>query len=47
MILYGHPCYEGVREGLLRKVFGAVVERGFRFVTMQTIARRLQAGAVV
>lgn len=43
VILYGHPCYEGVREGVLRRVFGRVVERGFRFVTMQTMAERLQA----
>lgn len=43
VILYGHPCYEGVRETMLRKVFAAVLERGFRFVTMQTIARRLQS----
>jgi hypothetical protein len=28
---------------LLRKVFARVVERGFRFVTMQTMADRLQA----
>jgi peptidoglycan/xylan/chitin deacetylase (PgdA/CDA1 family) len=47
VILYGHPCYEGVRENVLRKVFGAVLERGYRFVTMQTIARRLQSGALV
>jgi hypothetical protein len=31
----------------LRKVFGAVLERGYRFVTLQTIARRLQSGALV
>ncbi|MFL5515313.1 MAG: hypothetical protein ACJ8DJ_04095 [Gemmatimonadales bacterium] len=47
VILYGHPCYEGVRESVLRKVFGAVLERGYRFVTMQTMARRLQSGALV
>ncbi len=47
VILYGHPCYEGVRERVLRKVFGAVLERGYRFVTMQTIARRLQLAALV
>jgi peptidoglycan/xylan/chitin deacetylase (PgdA/CDA1 family) len=47
VILYGHPCYEGVRESVLRKVFGAVLERGYRFVTMQSIARRLQSGALV
>ena len=44
VILYGHPCYEGVREGVLRTVFARVVERGFRFVTLQTLAERLQAG---
>lgn len=43
VILYGHPCYEGVREGVLRKVFARVVEHGFRFVTMQTLAQRLHA----
>jgi len=43
VILYGHPCYEGVREGVLRKVFARVVEHGFRFVTMHTMADRLQA----
>jgi peptidoglycan/xylan/chitin deacetylase (PgdA/CDA1 family) len=47
VILYGHPCYEGVREAVLRKVFARVVERDFRFVTMQTMAERLQAAAAV
>jgi peptidoglycan/xylan/chitin deacetylase (PgdA/CDA1 family) len=46
VVLYGHPCYEGVREDLLRRVFAAVVEQGFRFVTMQGVAERLQAAAV-
>jgi hypothetical protein len=46
VVLYGHPCYEGVREGLLRRVFAAVIEQGFRFVTMQAVAERLQAAAV-
>ena len=45
VVLYGHPCYEGVRERILRKVFARVVERGFRFVTMQALAMRLGAGA--
>jgi trehalose utilization protein len=45
VVLYGHPCYEGVREQILRKVFARVVEHGFRFVTMQAVAARLQAGA--
>ena len=47
VILYGHPCYEGVREAVLRKVFARVVEHGFRFVTMQTMAERLQAAAAI
>jgi hypothetical protein len=45
VVLYGHPCYEGVRDPILRKVFARVVEHGFRFVTMQAVAARLQAGA--
>jgi peptidoglycan/xylan/chitin deacetylase (PgdA/CDA1 family) len=44
VVLYGHPCYEGVRESILRKVFAAALEHGFRFVTMQTLAERLQTG---
>ena len=43
VILYGHPSYEGVRDAILRKVFATVMERGFRFVTMQALAERLQA----
>jgi len=46
VVLYGHPCYEGVRDKILRQVFAIVVERGFRFVTMQTMAERLRAAAV-
>jgi hypothetical protein len=46
VILYGHPCYEGVHEALLRKVFAAVLERGFRFVTMQAVAEQLQSTLV-
>ena len=45
VILYGHPCYEFVCGVILRKVFARFVERGFRFVTMQTLAERLQAAA--
>ncbi len=45
VVLYGHPCYEGVREQVLRKVFARVVERGFRFVTMEALAARLQVTA--
>jgi hypothetical protein len=46
VILYGHPCYEGVRDRILRQVFATVLERGFRFVTMQTMAERLRAVAL-
>jgi hypothetical protein len=45
VVLYGHPCYEGVRDRLLRRVFAAVVERGFRFVTMQTMVEQLRGVA--
>ena len=45
VVLYGHPCYEGVRDKILRQVFATVLERGFRFVTMQTMAERLRAVA--
>jgi peptidoglycan/xylan/chitin deacetylase (PgdA/CDA1 family) len=45
VILYGHPSYEGVRDALLRKVFATVMERGFQFVTMQSLAERFQAAA--
>ena len=46
VVLYGHPCYEGVHDAMLRKVFVAVLEHGFRFVTMQTLAERLESGAL-
>jgi peptidoglycan/xylan/chitin deacetylase (PgdA/CDA1 family) len=45
VVLYGHPCYEGVREGVLRQVFAAVLEHGYRFVTMQTLAEQLRSRA--
>ena len=45
-VLYGHPCYEGVRADLLRRVFRRVLDRGFRFVTHAEIARRLDAGEI-
>jgi peptidoglycan/xylan/chitin deacetylase (PgdA/CDA1 family) len=46
VVLYGHPCYEGVRDNVLRQVFATVVERGFRFVTMQTMAEQLRTVAL-
>jgi len=45
-VLYGHPCYEGVHEGLLRRVLQAVLERGFRFVTHRELAQRLCLGGL-
>jgi peptidoglycan/xylan/chitin deacetylase (PgdA/CDA1 family) len=45
VVLYGHPCYEGVNDGLLRRVFDAVARRGYRFVTHRQMAERLQAAA--
>jgi peptidoglycan/xylan/chitin deacetylase (PgdA/CDA1 family) len=47
VVLYGHPCYEGVREGILRKVFAAVLEHGYQFVTMQSVAERLRSDAAI
>jgi hypothetical protein len=32
-----------VRDRILRQVFATVLERGFRFVTMHTLAERLGA----
>jgi peptidoglycan/xylan/chitin deacetylase (PgdA/CDA1 family) len=43
VVMYGHPCYEGVRDDLLRKVFKRVLSKGFRFVTHSEIAARLDA----
>ena len=45
VVLYGHPCYEGVRDRLLRRVFAVVLERGFRFVNMHTMAEQLRGVA--
>ena len=44
VVLYGHPCYEGVNDRLLRRVFRAVIDRGFRFVTHQQMAAQLEQG---
>jgi peptidoglycan/xylan/chitin deacetylase (PgdA/CDA1 family) len=45
VVLYGHPCYEGVNDRVLRKVFTAVVDSGFEFVTHAQMAERLYAHA--
>jgi peptidoglycan/xylan/chitin deacetylase (PgdA/CDA1 family) len=41
IVLYGHPCYEGVEHETLRAVFRTVLQRGFRFVTHQEMAEKL------
>jgi peptidoglycan/xylan/chitin deacetylase (PgdA/CDA1 family) len=45
VVLYGHPCYEGVNEELLREIFKTALNRGYRFVTHQQMAGRLYAAA--
>jgi hypothetical protein len=45
VVLYGHPCYEGVRDGLLRKIFVAIQKAGYRFLTHAQMAERLDAAA--
>jgi predicted glycosyl hydrolase (DUF1957 family) len=45
VVLYGHPCYEGVHDRVLRRVFGAVLDAGFKFVTHAQMAERLHAHA--
>ena len=41
VILYGHPCYEGVEIETLRRIFEAVDHSGFSFVTHADLAKRL------
>jgi len=43
VVMYGHPCFEGVQDSLLRRAFETVLARGFRFVTHEEIASRLNA----
>jgi peptidoglycan/xylan/chitin deacetylase (PgdA/CDA1 family) len=45
VVLYGHPCYEGVEDKLLRSVFRAVTDRGYRFVTHAQMAEGLYKAA--
>jgi peptidoglycan/xylan/chitin deacetylase (PgdA/CDA1 family) len=47
VVLYGHPCYEGVNDDMLRSVFRAVTDRGFKFITHQQMAERLAVAAAV
>ncbi len=46
VVMYGHPCWEGVQHEMLRKVFELVLAKGFRFVTLADIATRLSAGTL-
>jgi peptidoglycan/xylan/chitin deacetylase (PgdA/CDA1 family) len=45
VVLYGHPCYEGVKDELLREVFEVVLRRDYRFVTHQEMAEQLRQAA--
>jgi hypothetical protein len=43
VVMYGHPCWEGVHADVLRDVFTRVLDSGFRFVTLAEIAASLEA----
>ncbi len=45
VVLYGHPCYEGVRIGMLRRVLQRVQERGFRSVSHAELCEKRAAEA--
>jgi peptidoglycan/xylan/chitin deacetylase (PgdA/CDA1 family) len=45
VVVYGHPCYEGVRAPLLRRIFETALHAGFRFVTLREIADRCEREA--
>lgn len=44
VVMYGHPCYEGVQIDLLRSVFELVIDMGFSFCTHAELADRLNSG---
>ena len=44
VVMYGHPCYEGVQIDLLRRVFELVIELGFSFHTHADVAMLLDNG---
>lgn len=46
VVMYGHPCYEGVRIEQLREVFELVLSRGYEFVTHAEIVARLNEEAL-
>ena len=33
VVMYGHPCYEGVHSELLERIFRRALDRGFAFIT--------------
>ena len=43
VVLYGHPCYEGVRDQMLRQVFATVLERGLPLRHHANVAEQLPA----
>ena len=47
VILYGHPCYEGVHIKLLKSIFEHVLNSGFKFVTHADVAERLSNGELL
>jgi hypothetical protein len=46
VVMYGHPCYEGMQSALLEAIFRTVLERGYTFVTHAEWADRLSSGTV-
>jgi hypothetical protein len=47
VVLYGHPCFEGVHDELLRKVLRLVLDCGFTVVTLQALAEHARAEGAV
>ncbi|HEY8105099.1 MAG TPA: hypothetical protein VIE46_03270 [Gemmatimonadales bacterium] len=43
VVLYGHPCFEGVEDRLLRTVLQRVLDRGFTPVTLAALAEHVRA----
>jgi len=41
-VLYGHPCHEGLNKEMLRRVFEAVLQNGFQFVTHAELVSELR-----
>jgi peptidoglycan/xylan/chitin deacetylase (PgdA/CDA1 family) len=46
-VLYGHPCFEGVEDRMLRKVLRLVLDRGFTVVTLGALAEHIRAEGVM